>query len=256
MDGGSMTPGEIPVLADVTAAVWSPNVFDDVTDLNVEGTGSEPAGIVYLRFPPIAGTVNKATLRLHTHTYPSAAGGTGAIYGVDDTSWDENTLTWGNRPPYAATAYGVAHPVSPDSDVDWDVTELVAGGTVSFALVSTDADGAHYQSKEAGPGTHPPRLLVDVTALPDGGVMPDGGGSGGSSGSGGSGAGGSSGSGAGGGSGTTGTGGSGGDGGAGSSTGCSCAFDDRSASDLLWLGALCPVLALLCRRRRDPRRCT
>ena len=246
-DGGTTTEMEYGVLQDVTGASWSAGVFEDVADLNVEGDGSAPTGVVYLRFPAIAGNVTRATLRLHTQAYPSAAGGSGVVYSVADGTWSETTLTWANRPPYGAAPYGAAQPVTPDVDVDWDVTELVAAGLVNFAIVSTDTDGAHYQSKEAGDGTHGPKLLVEIGPdLPDGGTGGAGGstattGSGGSTGTAGS-------------AGNAGNAGSAGDAGSGAGSGCACDVGGAPATPIAALGVMGAWLAWASRRSRRRKR--
>ncbi len=73
--GGATTES---VLADVTGASWETGVFPDVTDLNVEANAdTTPSAVVYLRFPPVTGSVDKAVLRLHTQSSSSAAGESG-----------------------------------------------------------------------------------------------------------------------------------------------------------------------------------
>lgn len=237
-DGGT-TSGELAAIQDVTAASWAPStVFDDVTDLNVEGDGAATAtGVVYLRFPVPSGDVKKALLRLRTHAFGSAAGGSGVVYAVSDTSWTETTLTWDNRPTYGTLAYGTAQAVAPDSDVEWDVTGLVAAGTVDFALVSTDADGAHYVSKEMGGPVTGPRLYVEADPA-------SGGGGSGAAGSGGDGSG-ASGAGGGGepwhGNAATDA--------AGDSSGCGCRVAGAASGG--WVAALALASLLRRRRRRD-----
>jgi hypothetical protein len=154
--------------ADGTAASWAVGVYPDATDLNVEGDGSAPTAIVYLRFPPPGGTPTSATLTLHTSSIGSAAGGSGRICRVDGGAWDEATLTWSTRPTVSTVCAGSARRVSPSSPVTWDVTSLLTGtGEQTLAIVSTDADGAHYLSREAGGCELGPRLDVEVVPTPD-----------------------------------------------------------------------------------------
>ena len=174
--GGSS--GELSVLQDVTAASWESGVFSVVDDLNVEGSASgDPAAVVYLRFPPPNGVVEKAILRVRAQAYSSAAGGSGVVCRVDDDSWQETTLTWANRPPVSSTCAGASVGVDPDTDVEWDVTPLVTGGgNVNLALVSADPDGSHFLSKEAGAAGGP---TLFVTTQPGGaGTGGSGGGAG------------------------------------------------------------------------------
>lgn len=150
--------------ADGTAASWEAGVYPDANDLNVEGDGASPSGIVYLRFAPVGGVATSATLRMHVATTPSAGGGSGQVCRVDGT-FDEATLTWANRPAVSATCVGPARSVAAGEEVTWDVTSLIAGpGAPVLAIVSTDPDGAHYVSREAGGCALGPRL--DVTIAP------------------------------------------------------------------------------------------
>jgi hypothetical protein len=170
--GTPLPPNTLTPLADVTAASWLPGVFDDPTDLNVEGDGSAPTGVVYLRFPGFSGTVTRAVLRLHTQTYASAAGSSGVLCAVADSTWSETAMTWVTRPP-AGLCTGAPISVTPDHDFDFDVTPLFAAGPVgSIALVSTDSDGAHFMSKEGGGAANGPKLMLELVQLADAGVPP------------------------------------------------------------------------------------
>lgn len=174
--GGASSGMALSPLADVTAASWQTGVFPDVTDLNVEGDGTSPTGIVYLRFPPPPGPVAKATLEMRTHVFDSAAGVTGTIHGVMDGTWSETTLTWATKPAYAAPPFGTAVMVGADTLAGWDVTALVNAGVTNFALVSTASDGAHFRSKEEPTGEGP-RLVVELATGGAGGSVGVGGGS-------------------------------------------------------------------------------
>jgi hypothetical protein len=150
------------VLADVTAATWEPTtVYSDVNDLNVEGDGANPTALVYLRFPATTGAITNARLRVRASADGSAAGGSGIICAVDDDTWDENTMTWATRPAVSTSCAGTLMSVDPDTELEWDVTALVASGKiVNLAIVSTDTNGAHFLSKEAGGPEQGPRLIV------------------------------------------------------------------------------------------------
>ncbi len=239
-DAGITGPGtiELAVLHDVTAAAWEPGVFPDPMDLNVEGPAT-PQAVAYLRFAPIAGSVRRAVLKLRSHAYPSAAGGSGEVCAAADASWSESTMTWASRPAFGACA-GAVTAVDPDAEVSWDITALyLSAAPASLAIVSRDPNGAHFLSKEAGGLARGPRLLVDVVDATAGG---SGGGSGGGS------AGGPA---AGGGSSPAGGAGGGAAGGASASmsatSGCGCS--SQSGSFALWL----PLIAAALRRARQRR---
>ena len=162
--GGTSVPGELGAIADVTAANWESGVFPDVNDLNVEG----PGGIAYLRFPATVGAAQNATLTLRTHATSNAAGGSGRICAVSDNNWSETGLTWANK-PITGVCVGASVHVNSDTEVQWDVTSLVqAGRATNLAIVSTDPDGAHFISREAGGGATGPRLrVVEMPVQPE-----------------------------------------------------------------------------------------
>lgn len=259
-----VSASELPAIQDVTAAAWVEGVFEDTSDLNVEGSDDgEPRGVVYLRFPLVEGVVKKAILRLKAHDYGSASGGSGAVHGVSDTTWSETTMTWDTRPPWDSTPHGVAQSVDPGDELAWDVTALVALGTVNFALVSSDPDGSHFVSKEAGGAATGPRLYIEVEPKPPGPSAGSGAGGAGGGTSSGAGAG-STGSGAttGGSGGATGASGAGGqglsgnpasDGSGDSGSGCSCRVEPSGAASATRWVALIGAAAVALRRRRRAR---
>jgi hypothetical protein len=157
-------------IADATAASWESGVYPDASDLNVEGDGSAPNGIVYLRFAPIAGAVAHATLRLYVATTTSAGGGSGRVCRVNGGSWDESTLTWSTRPTVSSDCVGVSRTLAQGEEIEWDVTPLIAPGDATLAIVSTDPDGVHYVSREAGGCTLGPHLGVELAPSVDGGT--------------------------------------------------------------------------------------
>ncbi len=182
-DAGTMPPvdagtcaGQGP-LADATAASWESGVYPDASDLNVEGDGASPTAVVYLRFPSVSGAVSRATLTLHAADGGSAGGGSGEICRVDST-FDEASLTWSSRPTVTTACTGGARPIAASETIVFDVTSLVRpSGDVVLAVVSRDADGAHYLSREAGGCERGPRLTieraegVDVGGLADTGAL-------------------------------------------------------------------------------------
>jgi hypothetical protein len=173
-DDAAAGESTLEVLSDVTVDDLVSGVFPDATDLAVEAATGTPSEIVYLRFPDPAGYAKQATLRLHTASFASATGGSGAVHAVTDGAWSETTLTWAAKPAYAPESFGAAKTVDPDQDVEFDVTSLVQKGVRNFAIVSTDPNGAHYLSKEA-PGGRGPKLVVEYgTAPEDAGVSDTG----------------------------------------------------------------------------------
>ncbi len=169
-----MCSGLVVATADGTAASFEPGVFPDASDLNVEGDGTAPQAIVYVRFPPVTGEVARATLTMTTSTVPSAGGGSGIVCEVTGGTWSESSLTWATRPTVGARCSGEPRAVGPDTIVRWDVTPLVApGGDVELAIVSNDVDGAHYLSRESGACTDAPHLEVELAPPSDAGTSLD-----------------------------------------------------------------------------------
>ncbi|MHA1338606.1 MAG: CBM96 family carbohydrate-binding protein [Promethearchaeota archaeon] len=62
------------------------------------------------------------------------------VHAVNDNNWDEDTITWNNKPPLGSELYsGTSNPNEGEYVVD--VTEQIKNGIVSFAIVSTTSDG-------------------------------------------------------------------------------------------------------------------
>lgn len=143
VEGGEICATQGLALADATAASWETGVFPDDMDLHVEGDGSAPLAIVYMRFLPPNNPVSSAWLRLRVAETQSAGGMSGRVC-LAEGDWNENTLTWSNRPHTTDRCVGTSRQVTHGEWVAWDVSELVEpSSTLNFALVSTDEDGVH-----------------------------------------------------------------------------------------------------------------
>jgi trimeric autotransporter adhesin len=112
----------------------------------------------YLRFvvSGVSGSVTSAKLRLFV---VDASAVSGSVYGVPETPWSENTITWNNRPPVGALIVG-PHAANLGTWVEFDLTGAIsADGTYSLALKDATSGTAWYSSKE---GTDPPQLVLTV----------------------------------------------------------------------------------------------
>lgn len=150
----------------VGVANWEAAVYSDRDDLPVQGEGGQPVEASYLQYDlsAVSGRVTHAELVLHTRNDSHAAGDGGAVYGVADTTWREDDLTWGSRPALGSTV-GVWGAVSADDTVIVDVTAATrAGGRVAYALASTGDDGVHFASKEEGDGRGAALLRITTVA--------------------------------------------------------------------------------------------
>jgi hypothetical protein len=89
---------------------------------------------------------------------PSSFGG--SIHLVRNNAWSEGSVTWNSSPVHDSGASAAFSAVASGSFYEIDISSLVTGnGTLSLALVSTNADGADYVSSE-GTAEFVPRLTV------------------------------------------------------------------------------------------------
>lgn len=110
---------------------------------------------------------SSAKLRVYGAREGTDSASQDSVYGVADTTWGENTITWNNKPALGLNLATTTVRSQP-AYYEWDVTAYVqreyrAGRkTVSFAITmdTLPADGYrdNFNSKEAG--TNPPRLVV------------------------------------------------------------------------------------------------
>jgi parallel beta-helix repeat protein len=109
---------------------------------------SGPDNITYLRFDVsgVTGSISLARIRMEV-VNPSNTGG--SIYAVQDNTWQENTLTYNNRPPIDDAAVDTLGAVDLGETVAFDVTSAITGdGTYSFAVLPDSGDGVDYASRE------------------------------------------------------------------------------------------------------------
>ena len=128
-----------------------------------------PRRVTYLRFS-VAGLrepVLRARLRVHVQN--STAGpspSAGAVAKVASTSWSETRTTWANRPAVGARMGPFRGAARAGRWIEFDVTAAVRGnGSVSLALIQSDADGVFYDAREAGTAVAP-RLVVATGIRP------------------------------------------------------------------------------------------
>ena len=130
------------------------------------GIDTSPSRISYIRFTIVTpGAISTAKLRLHVTATPPpgfTAGGPhgGIVHEVDDSGWNESTITYNNRP---STGRAVANigAVVPDTWYELDLTSLLAGrptGTFSIAIDASSSDAVFYDSRETG--ANGPQLVV------------------------------------------------------------------------------------------------
>ncbi len=116
--------------------------------------------MAYLRFDltGLTGVVQSAIIELKVKN-ASNTGGT--IHSVSNTSWDENTLTFNNRPIIDGPALDTLGSVVKNEIVQVDVTQAInGGGLYSFAIVTDSSNGVQYQSREGVTGM--PTLIINM----------------------------------------------------------------------------------------------
>lgn len=148
--------------------------FGDQATMNVK-TNSSGSDIrrSYLQFdiPEINGMVEESLVKVYVDALEGNTPDDGydvTIYGIDDNTWEETTLTDDNRPDEVGTPLD-EYRVNSDAEgeyIEFDVTKFIQDhekDTVSFYIQSTSgvSRGAHYRSKEHQ-GDTPPLLTVAV----------------------------------------------------------------------------------------------
>lgn len=134
--------------------------FGEKSTLQVDG--GEPADESFIRFTVknVSGTILSAQLRLYTNKNSTKDGP--VIYATSE-SWDEEKLTWGQRPNHDAAALDNKDQLDAESWVEYDVTSAITGNaTFNFILAGDSKDAVVFSSRES---SQPPELVV--TFIPD-----------------------------------------------------------------------------------------
>jgi hypothetical protein len=106
-----------------------------------------------------AGSIANVTLQLYCDD-PSSNGG--AVYRVQDTTWQEGSVTWDTAPAADPGALAAVGPVTLDTWSSVDLTPFVtADGTYSFEIQTPSGNGSGYVSKEGAAG-FAPQLVVTL----------------------------------------------------------------------------------------------
>ena len=131
--------------------------FGDGTTLRADGASD--SGIEsFIRFTvtDTSGPIQSAKLRLYVTDNGTQDGP--AVY-LTSNSWDENSITWENRPAPTSSAADNKDRLGTNNWVEYDVTSLVTGsGTFSFVLIADSSDGVVFYSRE---GVQPPQLVLN-----------------------------------------------------------------------------------------------
>ena len=128
--------------------------------LHADGAG-DPGVESFIRFTvtQAAEPIKSARLRLYVTDNGTQNGP--AVYATD-SSWEESSITWSNRPAPTGEALDNKDRLGSNSWVEYDVTPVVTGtGTFSFVLVGDSDDGVIFSSRE---GSQPPELVLNGTS--------------------------------------------------------------------------------------------
>ncbi|MCM8750442.1 DNRLRE domain-containing protein [Thermomicrobiaceae bacterium CFH 74404] len=140
--------------ADTYVEERSPDTsFGAEAELLIDGS---PRRETYLRFTVtgIQGPVQRATLRV----YVTDSTANGPIAYAASNDWDEETLTWSNRPAIKGSPLHDHCTLKAGTWAEFDVTALVTSdGTYTIALIPNSDDGLDVSSRE---GQHAPELVV------------------------------------------------------------------------------------------------
>ena len=125
---------------------------------------NEPVDNFLIKFV-VAGVDDRPVLHAKLRLYSvngSDAGGD--LYRVEDSSWDESSVTWNTAPITDSIALASLGLVSKGNWYEVDITSLIMGdGTYTIRVNTTARNGADYASKEGKTGLAP-QLIVSVGA--------------------------------------------------------------------------------------------
>src|SRR5262249_2017200 len=108
-------------------------------------------------------TVTSAKLRMQIGSASGASSNLRGRIHVAPCTWDEALLTWANKPAFTATVLNAPAGTAPlNQVVDFDITPAIIGpGDYCFAIDTTSADNADYNSREAATG-RPQVILTTI----------------------------------------------------------------------------------------------
>ncbi len=127
-----------------------------------------PTYITYFKFSVTGLTTSVASARLHIKTVSTTSGECfdtirpcAEVYSVSDTSWQESTVNWNNRPAIDGQLLATQGPTALNTFYVFDVAPAVTGnGVYSFALYTTSTDSTKWRSKEYSGAADRPWLEI------------------------------------------------------------------------------------------------
>lgn len=128
-------------------------------------SGAQPTKQSFVRFDTgaLAGTPVAAKLRLYAIDGSNAAGG--AIRRINNTTWNERTVTYNTRPALDGTQVGTFNQVADGAWLEYDVTSIVnAPGTYSFGITQAGSNGVEFAAREYPNTIYIPQLVVQTSS--------------------------------------------------------------------------------------------
>ena len=125
-------------------------------------TDNSPIRNMLLKFT-VSGIGNKPVLSAKLWLYcVNGSPFGGEFHRVGDTTWSEGSVNWNTAPSADTGILASLGRVSANTWYEVDVTSLVNGdGTFSLKIISTNADGAYYSTKEGAAG-FAPQLVIET----------------------------------------------------------------------------------------------
>jgi hypothetical protein len=148
-------------VADTYVDSSSPSAsFGTAVSFWVDGSPTKQ-GFVRFQVSAVSGRELSDVRLLLYQTDSSSTGG--RVWAMTSNTWTEST-TWNSRPAIDGQQLAAIGSVTQETWYEADLgPEAVSGdGLVSFAVDSTDPDGARWTSRE---GAHPPQLVVDLAPV-------------------------------------------------------------------------------------------
>lgn len=170
----SPTSTLIAVVADafIRSDAYADNNYGSDTRLRADTDANGTTLQTLLRFDLTAVPRPIVTARLRLYVTNGSTTGM-QIIRVPDITWDEQAVTWNDKPSMEEVAVGSLGSATGGSFVTVDVTSAVRKGeVVSLGLRAVSADGVSFASREVPDGPRKPVLLLDLEAE---GVATDGG---------------------------------------------------------------------------------
>ncbi len=147
-----------PVEADTYVNGSSPGTnYGEATTLRLD---SSPDVHAYLRFT-VKGLAGMPIASASLQIYSNDASSQGfQVQSVDDNTWDERMMNFGNAPPLGGVL-ATSGPISANSWVTIDLSPYLTGeGTYSFGLSTTTSSALSLPSRESG--SNAPQLVIGL----------------------------------------------------------------------------------------------